>query len=151
MANIQVRSAAFSDHAPIPSRYSLAEGENVSPPLEWSGVPEGTAELAVLCEDRDAPGGTFVHWVLAGIDPSAPGLAEGEVPAGAVGGSNDYGGTGYGGPRPPVGDDAHRYFFRVYAASKPLGLTPGASADDLRQALQGKELASGTIVGLYHR
>jgi Raf kinase inhibitor-like YbhB/YbcL family protein len=113
MANLQLRSAAFSDHAPIPSHCSLGEGDNVSPPLEWSGIPEGTAELAVLCEDPDAPGGTFVHWVLAGIDPSTSRLAEGETPPGAVEGSNDYGGTGYGGPRPPIGDDAHRYFFHV--------------------------------------
>ena len=151
MATMQLRSPAFNDHAPIPSRYSLAEGDNLSPPLEWSGVPEGTAELAVLCEDPDAPGGTFVHWVLAGLDPSTTGLAEGETPAGAVEGPNDYGGTGYGGPRPPVGDEAHRYFFRVYAASEPLGLRPGASADDLRRALEGKELAQGTLVGLYQR
>ena len=151
MATIHLRSPAFNDHAPIPARYSLAEVENLSPPLEWSGVPEGTAELAVLCEDPDAPGGTLVHGVLAGLDPSTTGLGEGEVPAGAVQGSNDYGGTGYGGPRPPVGDEAHRYFFRVYAASEPLGLEPGASAEDLRRALEGKELAQGTIVGLYQR
>lgn len=150
MATIQLRSPAFSDHAPIPARYSR-DGENVSPPLEWTGVPDGTAELALICEDPDAPGGTFVHWVVAGIDPSLGGVGEGEVPPGAVEGANDYGGDGYGGPQPPVGDDAHRYFFRLFALSEPLGLSPGTSADQLRQAMEGRELARGTLVGTYQR
>jgi Raf kinase inhibitor-like YbhB/YbcL family protein len=78
-------------------------------------------------------------------------LAEGEHPAGAVAGRNDFGEEGYSGPRPPVGDDPHRYFFQVFAASAPLGLVAGASADDLRRALEGKKLASGTLVGTYQR
>lgn len=150
MATITLRSPAFSDHAPIPARYSR-DGDNLSPPLEWQGIPEGAVELALLCEDPDAPGGTFVHWVLGAIDPSTPGLGEGERPPGAVEGSNDYGGQGYGGPQPPVGDPAHRYFFRVYAASAPLGLQPGATADDLRRALEDTEIAQGTLIGLYQR
>lgn len=150
MATMGLRSPAFTDHAPIPRRHSK-DGEEVSPPLEWSGVPEGTAELAVLCEDPDAPGGTFVHCVLAGLDPSLAGLDEGEVPAGAVEGVNDFGHTGYGGPRPPVGDDPHRYFFQVYAASAALGLSSGASGGDLRRALEGRVLARGVLVGTYQR
>ena len=150
MASIELRSPAFNDHAPIPARYSK-DGENVAPALEWSGVPQETAELAILCEDPDAPAGTFVHWVLSGLDPSRAGLAAGEVPAGTVEGSNDYGDVGYGGPRPPVGDPAHRYFFTIHASSQPLGLSRGTTADDLRRALQGRELARGTIVGLYQR
>jgi Raf kinase inhibitor-like YbhB/YbcL family protein len=105
----------------------------------------------VLCDDPDAPRGTFTHWVLAGLQPTATGLAEGEHPAGAVEGRNDFGEEGWSGPLPPVGDRPHRYFFRVYAASAPLGLVAGASADDLRRALEGKELASGTLVGTYQR
>jgi Raf kinase inhibitor-like YbhB/YbcL family protein len=89
--------------------------------------------------------------VRAGLQPTANSLAEGEHPAGGVEGRNDFGEEGYGGPLPPVGDDPHRYFFRVYAASAPLGLVAGASADDLRRALEGKELASGTLVGTYQR
>ena len=150
METIELRSPAFSDHAPIPHRFSL-DGENLSPALEWIGVPEGAAELALLCEDPDAPGGTFVHWVVAGLDPSLSGLPEGQVPPGAVEGANDYGGTGYGGPRPPVGDPAHRYFFRLYAVAEPLGVPPGASGEDLRNAMEGKELARGTLVGTYQR
>jgi Raf kinase inhibitor-like YbhB/YbcL family protein len=105
----------------------------------------------VLCEDPDAPGGPFIHWVLAGLQPTATGLAEGEHPAAAVEGRNDFGEEGYGGPMPPVGHGPHRYVFRVHAASAPLGLTGVPSAEDLRRALDGKELASGTLVGTYQR
>jgi phosphatidylethanolamine-binding protein (PEBP) family uncharacterized protein len=136
MAGIELRSPSFGDHQPIPARHAK-DHDNLSPALEWSGVPEEAAELVVLCEDPDAPGGSFTHWVLAGLQPTATGLAEGE--------------DGYGGPLPPVGDGPHRYFFRVFAASAPLGLVAGASADDLRHALEGKELASGTLVGTYQR
>jgi Raf kinase inhibitor-like YbhB/YbcL family protein len=150
MAGIELRSPSFGDHQPIPPRHAKDQ-ENLSPALEWSGVPQEAAELAVLCEDPDAPGGAFTHWVLAGLQPTATGLAEGEHPAAAVEGRNDFGEEGYGGPRPPVGDGPHRYFFRVFAASAPLGLVAGASADDLRRALEGKELASGTLIGTYQR
>jgi Raf kinase inhibitor-like YbhB/YbcL family protein len=150
MVDIQLRSPSFGDHQPIPARHAKDQ-ENLSPALEWSGVPEGAVELAVLCEDPDAPRGPFTHWVLAGLQPTAAGLAEGEHPTGAVEGRSDFGEEGYSGPCPPVGDDPHRYFFRVFAASAPLGLVAGASADDLRRALEGKELASGTLVGTYQR
>lgn len=150
MAGIQLRSPSFGDHQPIPARHAR-DHDNLSPALEWSGVPPEVAELAVLCEDPDAPSGTFTHWVLAGLPPASGGLAEGERPAGAVEGRNDFSGDGYDGPAPPVGDPAHRYFFRVFAAAAPLGLARGASAADLRGALQGKELASGTLIGTYQR
>jgi Raf kinase inhibitor-like YbhB/YbcL family protein len=151
MAALELRSPSFEDHQPIPARHAK-DHENLSPTLEWSGVPEEeAAELAVLCEDPDAPRGTFVHWVLAGLQPTATGLAEGEHPAAAVEGRNDFGEEGYSGPLPPRGDGPHRYFFRVFAASAPLGLLAGASADDLRRALEGKELATGTLIGTYQR
>ena len=93
-----------------------------------------------------------LHPLGAGrTEATAPGLAEGEHPAAAVEGRNDFGEEGYSGPLPPVGDDPHRYVFRVYAASAPLGLTAGASATDLRRALESKKLASGTLVGTYQR
>jgi Raf kinase inhibitor-like YbhB/YbcL family protein len=150
METIELRSPAFNDHAPIPARHSH-DGEDLPPALEWSGVPEGTAELVVLCEDPDAPGGTFTHWTVACIDPSVFAMAEDQVLPGAVEGTNDFGDQGYGGPRPPVGDDAHRYFFRVVAVSEPLGLSPGFSPDELRHAMEGKELGRGTLVGIYQR
>jgi Raf kinase inhibitor-like YbhB/YbcL family protein len=150
MAGIELRSPSFGDHQPIPTRHAK-DHDNLSPALEWSGVPEEAVELAVLCEDPDAPRGTFIHWVLAGLEPTGPGLVEGERPAAAVEGRNDFGEEGYSGPQPPVGDPPHRYFFWVFAASAPLELTAGASAEDLRRALEGRELASGTLVGTYQR
>jgi Raf kinase inhibitor-like YbhB/YbcL family protein len=150
MAGIELRSPSFGDHQPIPARHAK-DHDNLSPALAWSGVPEEAVELAVFCEDPDAPSGTFIHWVLAGLQPTATGLAEGEHPAGAVEGRNDFGEKGYGGPMPPVGHGPHRYVFRVYAASAPLGLTGTPSARELRRALDGKELASGTLVGTYQR
>jgi Raf kinase inhibitor-like YbhB/YbcL family protein len=150
MAGIELRSPSFGDHQPIPARQAK-DHDNLSPALEWSGVPEDAVELAVLCQDPDAPSGTFTHWVLAGLEPTATGLAEGERPAAGVEGRNDFGEEGYSGPLPPAGHGPHRYFFRVFAAPAPLGLTAGASVQDLRHALEGKELASGTLVGVYQR
>src|SRR5215211_8386544 len=137
MAGIELRSPSFGDHQPIPARHAK-DHDNLSPALEWSGVPEEAAELAVLCEDPDAPRGTFINWVLGGLQPTAAGLAEGEHPAAAVEGRNDFGEEGYGGPMPPVGDGPHRYFFRVYAASAPLGLTGAPSAEDPAPRLGGQ-------------
>jgi hypothetical protein len=97
MAGIELRSPSFGDHQPIPARHAK-DHDNLSPALEWSGVPEEAAELAVLCEDPDAPPGTFTHWVLAGLQPTATGLAEGEHRAAAVEGRNDFGEEGYSGP-----------------------------------------------------
>ena len=146
---IDLRSPAFSDHTLVPGRFSL-DGDNLSPPLEWSDVPEGTAELVLLCEDPDAPGGTFLHWLVTGIDPSVRSLAEGQDPPGTSW-PNDYGGRGYGGPRPPVGDDPHRYFFRLYALHSNLELAEGADLDAVHAALEERRLATGTLVGLYAR
>lgn len=82
MAGIELRSAAFNDHAYIPDRFAKL-GENVSPPLSWSGVPDGTAELLLLCEDPDAPTGTFLHWLVTGVDPGSTGAESGETPGAA--------------------------------------------------------------------
>ncbi|HEU5157467.1 MAG TPA: YbhB/YbcL family Raf kinase inhibitor-like protein [Streptosporangiaceae bacterium] len=145
---MNVRSAAFSEHATIPPDYSHQAGD-VSPPLEWSGVPDEAAELVLACEDPDAPAGSFVHWLLAGIPPETEGIGSGEEIA--VAGRNDYGRLGYGGPHPPVGDEPHRYFFRLYGLSEPSGLRSGFTAEDLRVALQERVVATGTLVGTYGR
>jgi Raf kinase inhibitor-like YbhB/YbcL family protein len=147
---IRLRSPAFSDHTLIPDRCSR-EGGNTSPPLEWGEVPAGTEELALLCEDPDAPGGPFAHWVVTGIPTGTTSIAEGAVPDGAAVGRNGFGEPGWGGPRPPVGDEPHRYFFRLYAVDRPLGLGEGVTADDLRAAVEGRVLARGTLVGLFGR
>lgn len=147
---LEVSSEAFDDGDALPERFAR-ERDDVSPPLDWSGVPAQTAELALVCEDPDAPGGPFTHWIVTGIDPSTTGVAEGSVPAGATVGTNDFGEVGWGGPRPPRGDDAHRYVFTVFASAVPLDLAPEADPDDLRAALAGNEVARGELAGFYTR
>ncbi|WP_433202827.1 YbhB/YbcL family Raf kinase inhibitor-like protein [Nocardia sp. CA-107356] len=146
----EVRSTAFSDHTTIPDRYSY-DGGNVSPPLEWHGIPDGAVELVLLCEDLDAPGGAFTHWVLTGIAPTTTGVGAGASPPKAVAGRNDFGEIGWSGPRPPVGDGPHRYFFRLYALDRSLGFTEETSADVVRSDITEHVLASGTVVGLFAR
>ncbi|WP_225830302.1 YbhB/YbcL family Raf kinase inhibitor-like protein [Streptomyces sp. NK08204] len=150
MAGIELRSTAFNDHSMIPRRHAK-DAENLSPPLSWSGLPDGTAELALLCEDPDAPSGSFVHWLVTGIDPHTGGLDAGEAPSGSHSHRNGFGEQGWGGPRPPVGDDAHHYVFRLYALPAHVSLPDRADASEVHAALDRQELASGTIVGLYRR
>ena len=147
---LELRSDAFDDGETLPDRFAH-DRDNVSPPLDWSPPPEGTAELALLCEDLDAPSGVFTHWVLAGIDPSATGVAEGELPIGAVEGVNGFGEIGWGGPQPPPGDGPHRYVFTVVASSTPLDLPTGADDGVLRDALEGHELARGELIAIAER
>lgn len=146
---ITLRSPAFADGDTIPRVYTC-DGDDVSPSLEWSGVPAATTELAVVVEDPDAPGGTFVHWVVWGLDAGLPGLGQGEVPA-AREGRNDFGRAGWGGPCPPRGSDPHRYVFTLLALSEPLAVEAGASADRVKRAAEGKVLAEGRLIGLYGR
>jgi Raf kinase inhibitor-like YbhB/YbcL family protein len=150
MAGIQLRSPAFGDHETIPRRHAHDSG-NVSPALQWSGIPEGTSELLLLCEDPDAPTGTFLHWLVSGIDPSAAGTDEGQPPPGGQTWGNDFGEKGWGGPQPPVGDRAHRYFFRLYALREPVRLPAEPTAAEVHRAVDDAALASGTTVGLYQR
>ncbi|GAA0231512.1 hypothetical protein GCM10010492_32650 [Saccharothrix mutabilis subsp. mutabilis] len=147
---LHARSAAFSGHTLMPARFSL-DGDNTSPPVQWDEVPPGTREVALVCEDPDAPGGTFTHWVVTGIPADVNSIAEGSLPPGAVEGRNGFGERGWGGPRPPVGDEPHRYFFRVYAVDRPLDLGPEPTAEDVHAAVRGHVLAKGTLVGLFGR
>src|SRR5688572_11991607 len=105
-----VRSPAFGANGIIPVEHAI-EGHNVPPPLSWSAVPEGTRSVAVIVEDPDAPGRTFVHWIVVGIPADARGLGSGALPEGAAVGTNDHGSRGWYGPNPPSG--RHRYFFKV--------------------------------------
>lgn len=145
-----MRSPAFHEHTLIPERYSY-ESTNISPPLEWFGIPDGTQEIVLLCEDPDAPTGTFTHWVITGIAPGTTGFDTGAPPAGSVLGRNDFGEIGWGGPRPPVGDEPHRYFFWLYAIDHPLEIPGGAEPGDVRDAISGQSTATGTLVGLFGR
>ena len=113
-AVVEVRSTAFSEGDTVPVQFTC-EGENVSPPLSWSGVPEGVAELRLSVTDPDAPSGTFTHWSVTGIDPSSSGVDQGMVPAGGTEEQNSFGEAAYGGPCPPRGAEPHRYVFRVEA------------------------------------
>jgi Raf kinase inhibitor-like YbhB/YbcL family protein len=145
--SITVSSSAFTDGGEIPRRHTC-DGADVSPALTFGSLPSGAQELALLVEDPDAPHGTFVHWVAWGIDPADPALGEGAAPAGS--GTNGFGRTGYGGPCPPPGP-AHRYVFTVFALSRPTGLHPGATAAELRSAIDGAVLAKGSLTGRYAR
>ena len=150
MAGMTIRSVAFNDHDRMPERFAQDRG-NVSPPLEWSDVPESTTELVLLVEDRDAGPTPFLHWLVTGIDPDADGVAEGQVPTGAREWTNGFGRTGWDGPLPPVNDDPHRYFFRIFAVSQPLELPAAPQVPDVHRALDGQQLASGNMVGTFAR
>jgi hypothetical protein len=152
--SLDVESPAFQQGEPIPMRYTC-DGQDVSPPLRWSGVPETAVTLAVLAEDPDAPHGLWVHWVLYGLEASRSGLPEG-VPTreavldGALQGRNDFKKIGYGGPCPPAGQ-RHRYFFRVYALDERPDLGASASRSDLLSAMEGHVVAEGHLMGTYRR
>ncbi|MGD8969904.1 MAG: YbhB/YbcL family Raf kinase inhibitor-like protein [Desulfobacterales bacterium] len=150
---LQLTSEAFSDGTMIPKRFTC-DGEDVSPPLSWSALPAETGSLALICDDPDAPVGTWDHWVLFNIPATATGLPE-DVPAkailedGSVHGNNSWGRLGYGGPCPPGG--THRYFFKLYALDIALNLTSGATKSQLVSAMEGHILDQGQLMGKYRR
>lgn len=146
-------SAAFGAGEPIPAKYTC-DGADISPPLEWSDPPPGTQSFALICDDPDAPVGTWVHWVIFNLPATARGLPEAvpigsELADGSRQGRNSWGRTSYGGPCPPGG--THRYFFKLYALDAQLPLSPGAGKDDLMRAMEGHILASTELMGTYSR
>ena len=152
--SLVLKSAAFSEGGWIPEKYTC-DGDNVSPPLEWSGLPAGTASLALICDDPDAPMGIWVHWLIYNIPAETNGLPEG-VPAskstldnGAIQGTNSWGRIGYGGPCPPSG--THRYFFRLYALGTKLELKPGATKAQVLSAMEGHVLDKCELMGRYSK
>ncbi|MCI3271695.1 YbhB/YbcL family Raf kinase inhibitor-like protein [Streptomyces cylindrosporus] len=147
---LTVSSPAFTEGGTIPRRYTC-DGEDVSPPLTVTGVPAATTTLAVLLQDPDAPHGTFTHWLLWNADPHQTRWPAGQPPQGATEGRNGFKKTGYGGPCPPKGSEPHHYVLSVYAADRTLDLPSTASADDVKRALTGHTLASGTLTGRYGR
>jgi Raf kinase inhibitor-like YbhB/YbcL family protein len=148
MPEFELESTAFQHAQAIPSRHSC-EGEDLSPPLRWTNLPDGTRSLALVVDDPDAPDGVFVHWVAWGLDPDAGGLGEGEAAPGE--GRNDFGTSGYRGPCPPPGHGRHRYLFRLYALDTALELGAGAAKADLEQAIEGHVLTTADLVGTYER
>jgi Raf kinase inhibitor-like YbhB/YbcL family protein len=149
-SRVRLTSPAFLSGAMIPTGFTC-DGQDVPPPLRWSGLPVPTVALALTVEDPDAPGRTFVHWVAWGIDPATPGLPEGVVPAGVHEGRNGAGRDGYLGPCPPAGSEPHRYRFTLYALRRRLVLAPGASIDELRAAIRGLVVGRAELVGRYAR
>jgi len=151
---LTLASTAFKAGESIPKRYT-ADGMDVSPPLKWKNVPEGCKSLALIADDPDAPVGTWVHWVLYNLPPSAQEIPEGVAKekflvGGIRQGRNDFGQFGYGGPSPPPGKP-HRYFFQLYALDMRLDLAPGATKNQLLEAMEGHILARAELVGTYQR
>jgi Raf kinase inhibitor-like YbhB/YbcL family protein len=143
-----LESGAFPDGGAIPRRYTC-DGDDVSPPLSWREAPPGTASFALVVDDPDAPAGTWVHWVLFDVPASVSAIQEGALPPGAREGKNSWGRSGYGGPCPPSG--THRYFFRLYAVDRALGLAAGITAAELARTLDGHVLAEAVWMGRYAR
>jgi hypothetical protein len=146
-------SPEFEDGERIPTRFT-ADGENVSPPLEWGEPPPNTRSLAIVCEDPDAPSGLFVHWLLWNIAPTSRNLEE-AVPSasnvyGVRQGKNGFGATGYGGPKPPPGR-AHRYVFRLVALDSMLDPPEDAGWREFCHAIEGRVLGTAILTGLYGR
>jgi len=150
---LKITSPAFKEGEMIPSRYTC-DGDNVSPPLEWSGIPSNAKSLALIMDDPDAPIGTFVHWVVFNIPASQNGLSEGipsvsELSNGIKQGRNSAQQIGYFGPCPPGG--THRYVFKLYCLNTLLDLKAGATKADLTKAMQGHILAQCQLMGKYSR
>lgn len=151
---IQVTSPAFTEGRPIPQKQAY-DGGDLSPALQWSGIPPDAKSLALVCDDPDAPSGTWVHWVIYNLPASLNGLPEGvpkseELPDGTRQGMNDFKKIGYDGPYPPPGK-AHRYFFKLYALDTAIDLKPGATQKELFEALDGHVIAAGKLMGTCQR
>ena len=151
--DIKITSSAFQDGGLIPAKYTC-DGADVSPPLQWDNVPQTAKSIALICDDPDAPMGTFVHWVIFGLPAETRQLAEKvaadkTLPSGARQGTSGFGRVGYGGPCPPSG--THRYFFKIYALDTTLDLSAGARKSDLLKVMEGHILGQGQLVGKYKR
>ena len=151
---LEIKSTAFSEGQPIPTKYTC-DGDDVSPALTWNAGPQGTVSYALVCDDPDAPAGTWIHWVAYAIPADTTLLAEGvpktdTLPSGIIQGKSSFNRIGYGGPCPPPGSP-HRYFFRIYALDVDMKTTPGLTRDQLTAKMAGHLLAQGQIMGTYKR
>ena len=155
---IEIESEAFGANQAVPRKYT-GEGQDISPPLRWSNLPEGTKQLALIVDDPDAPRPEpWVHWLLYNIPPNVDSLPEGietgktlKTPAGAMQGKNSWGRIGYGGPMPPPGHGVHHYHFKLYAMDAELELKPGLEKDGLLTVITGHVLGEGELVGTFQR
>ena len=153
-ASLKISSPAFQDGQSIPAQYTC-DGEKISPPLKWSDAPAGAKSFALICDDPDAPAGTWTHWLVYGIPASTTELPEktpatDSLPDGAHQGINSFKRVGYGAPCPPHGK-SHRYIFKLYALDADLALKPRATKKQLVLAMKGHILAQGEFKGMYQR
>lgn len=150
---MKIQSSAFNNEDMIPKKYTC-DGQDISPSLEWTGVPESAKSLVLISDDPDAPMGTWIHWVMFNIPPNVSSLSE-AVPSeetlsdGTIQGITSFGKSGYGGPCPPGG--THRYFFKLYALDTQLDLGPSATKKDVEKAMKGHVLAESQVMGKYQR
>jgi Raf kinase inhibitor-like YbhB/YbcL family protein len=147
-AGLYISSPAFENNGNIPSRFTC-QGLDINPPLVIKNIPPGTASMALVVDDPDAPVGTWVHWVMWNISAKTGEIGENSVPAGSVQGRNDWQRNSYGGPCPPSG--THRYFFRLYALNSELHINPNATAGELRKAMKDRIIEESELVGLYKK
>ncbi len=150
---LKLSSPAFEDGDNIPRKYTC-DGDNISPPLTWSNVPQGTETLAIIFDDPDAPSKTWVHWVLYNIPGDEQKLDEQIPPSeilanGTVHGTNDFGKRAYRGPCPPMGP--HRYIIKLYALDAELNLGPGATKEELLNTMKGHIIGKAQLTGIYKR
>lgn len=145
---MKISSLAFKNGDLIPPLYTC-DGEDKIPPLEISQIPSGTESSALICDDPDSPSGEFTHWIIWNIAAETAKIKQGEAPAGAIEGINDFGKNGYGGPCP--GSGKHRYFFRFFALDTKLNLNPQARKKDLIEAMEGHIIEQAELFGTYER
>lgn len=155
---LTITSTAFAHNGPVPEKYTC-DGGDISPPLHWEGVPEGTRSLVLIVDDPDAPDPAapkrvWVHWVLYNLPADCDGLPEAvaaeQLPGGARVGRNDWGKASYGGPCPPIGE--HRYFHKLYALDLELPELGAATKADVEKAMAaGHVLAQAELIGRYQR
>ncbi|MEO0376800.1 MAG: YbhB/YbcL family Raf kinase inhibitor-like protein [Cyanobacteria bacterium P01_A01_bin.17] len=150
---IKLQSSAFAANTSIPTQYTC-DGEDRSPPLSWDALPSEAQSLILIADDPDAPGGTFVHWVLYNLSPQTLQLPGGVTPATqgpqqSVQGKNGFGKIGYRGPCPPSG--THRYFFKIYALDQKIEIEPGAKKNKVLLAAKDHIIATGELMGRYSR
>jgi len=150
---IKLTSPAFQDNGPIPSKYTC-DSENISPPLQWENIPDKTKAIVLICDDPDAPMGTWVHWVLYNLPKEKRSLEENfpddeTLEKGIRQGLNDFGHLGYGGPCPPGG--THRYFFKIYALDCRFEITQIPDKKMIENLMTGHILAQGLLTGKYTR
>jgi len=154
--SMTITSPAFGNNQKIPGKYTC-DGENISPPLEFSDIPKNAQSLVLIADDPDAPSKTWVHWIVYNIDPSTKKVEENSVPQSGIQGMTDFGEEGYGGPCPPPAlqnrdeSGTHRYFFKLYALDRMLDVPEGLAKQQILEKMDGLVADEAELVGLYSR